>query len=269
MAKKRKSTPGPYLKVMEILRDRITDPDSFPFSLPAIKSLTKLEFHPKVTFLVGENGSGKSTILEAIAIDCGLNPEGGSRNFNFATRASHSSLEQYIRIGKTIANPGDSYFLRAESFFNVSTEIERLDEEPGSGRIIDAYGGKSLHEQSHGESFYALFENRFRENGLYLLDEPEAALSPKRQLEFLALLHAYLIHGGQFVIATHSPIIMAYPEARIYLLDKEGIREVAYTETEHYLITRGFLKDPQSTMKVLFEKQEKPGTDEHESDNEH
>ncbi len=231
MARKRKSSPGPYLLHMELLRDRISDPEAFPYHLPAVHGLTTLMFHPKVTFLIGENGSGKSTVLEAVAAAYGLNPEGGSRNFNFATRASHSPLDECIRLAKTIATPGDSYFLRAESFYNVASEIERLDKEPGGPPIISAYGGRSLHEQSHGESFFALFKNRFRDNGLYLMDEPEAALSPKRQLEFLALLHDYIKRGAQFVIATHSPIIMAYPDARIYLLDGEGIRDIAYTDT--------------------------------------
>ena len=221
----------------------IPDADRFPFNLPALRGLTTLPFHPKVTFLIGENGSGKSTLLEAVAVAYRLNPEGGSRNFNFATRASHSPLDECVRLAKGPAIPGDSYFLRAESFYNVASEIERLDEGPG-GPIIGAYGGRSLHEQSHGESFFALFKNRFRDHGLYLMDEPEAALSPKRQLEFLALLHDYVRRGGQFVIATHSPIIMAYPDARIYLLDGSGVREVAYTDTEHYLVTRGFLAQP-------------------------
>ncbi len=252
MARKRKSNPGPYLLHLELLRDRITNADRFPYNLPAVRGLTTLPFHPKVTFLVGENGSGKSTIMEAIAVACGLNPEGGSRNFNFATRASHSPLDECVRLAKAPALPGDSYFLRAESFYNVASEIERLDKEPGGPPIIGAYGGKSLHEQSHGESFFALFKNRFRDHGLYLMDEPEAALSPKRQLQFLGLLHDYVCRGGQFVIATHSPIIMAYPEARIYLLDGEGVREVAYTDTEHYLVSRGFLSNPRRSLSVLF-----------------
>lgn len=247
-----KSTPGPYLLHLELLRDRIPDPNRFPYDLPAVRGLTTLPFHPKVTFFIGENGSGKSTLLEAIAVECGLNPEGGSRNFNFATRASHSRLGECIRLAKAAAMPGDSYFLRAESFYNVATEIERLDEGPGGGSIIGAYGGKSLHEQSHGESFFALFENRFRDNGLYFMDEPEAALSPKRQLQFLGLLHDYVNRGGQFVIATHSPIIMAYSYARIYLMDTEGVREVAYADTEHFLVTRGFLSNPQRTLGVLL-----------------
>jgi predicted ATPase len=203
-----------------------------------------LAFHPKVTFLIGENGSGKSTLMESIAVAYGLNPEGGSRNFNFATRASHAPFGDCLRLAKAPAIPADSYFLRAESFYNVASEVERLG--------VGGYGERSLHEQSHGESFFALFENRFRDHGLYLMDEPEAALSPRRQMEFLGLLHDYVCRGGQFVIATHSPIIMAYPQARIYLLDGEGIRDVAYAETEHYLITRGFLSNPQRSLAMIL-----------------
>ena len=251
MAKKRKSSPGPYLLYAELVRDRISDPGRYPYSIPAFRGLESLAFHPKVTFLVGENGAGKSTLLEAIAVSWGLNPEGGSRNFSFSTRASHSTLGDCIRLARPPSTPRDSYFLRAESFYNVATEIERLDE--GTGSLIAAYGGKSLHEQSHGESFFALFRDRFGANGLYLMDEPEAALSPTRQIHFLALLHEYVRDGCQFVIATHSPIIMAYPEATIYQLDGTGIRQVAYTETEHYLITRGFLANPARTMSAMFD----------------
>ena len=239
-----------------MLRERIPDASKFPYTLPAVRGLSKLAFHPRVTFLVGENGSGKSTLLEAIAVACDLNPEGGSRNFNFATRASHSPLDECIRLAKTHAQYGDSFFLRAESFFNVASEIERLDSEPGGGpKIIDAYGKTSLHEQSHGESFFALFKHRFGSNGLYLMDEPEAALSPQRQLEFLSLLHDYVGRGGQFIIATHSPIIMAYPDACIYKLDSAGIREVAYEETEHYRVTHAFLNNRKESLDVLMGKE--------------
>ncbi len=247
MARRRPSKPGPFLMHVELLRERIPNPEQYPFSLPVVRNLSKLEFHPKVTFFVGENGSGKSTLLEAIAIECGLNPEGGSRNFNFATRESHSKLHECLRIAKYPGIPGDSYFLRAESYYNVASEIDDLG--PG---ILGGYGGVSLHAQSHGESFFTLFRERFRSNGLYFLDEPEAALSPRRQLEFLVILHDYIRRGGQFVIATHSPIIMAYPDARIYSLDSQGIREVPYLETEHFLITRGFLSNPRRSIEDLL-----------------
>ena len=252
MGTKRNSTPGPYLLHLEMLRDRIADPERYPFNLPAIRALSVLPFHPQVTFLLGENGAGKSTLLEAIAVASGLNAEGGSVNFTFATRASHSPLGECIRLAKALTRPCDSYFLRAETFYNVATEIERLDQGPGGPPIIDGYGGRSLHEQSHGESFFALFKNRFRDNGLYLLDEPEAALSPTRQVEFLVLMHDSIRRGCQFVIATHSPIILAYPEARIHLLDRQGIRDVAYTDTEHYQVTRRFLSNPKRSLETLL-----------------
>ena len=232
---------------MSLLRDRIPDATKFPYTLPAVRGLSTLEFHPKVTFLVGENGSGKSTLMEAVAVACGLNPEGGSRNFNFATRASHSPLDEAIRLVKAPAITGDSFFLRAESYYNVATEVDRLGPE-----ILRSYGSVSLHEQSHGESFFALFRNRFGDNGLYLMDEPEAALSPQRQLQFLVLLHDYLDRGGQFVIATHSPIIMAYPDATIYQLDGAGVRPVAYEETEHYTVTRAFLANRRRSLSILL-----------------
>jgi predicted ATPase len=248
--KKAKAAPGPYLLHLELLRDRVPSFDRFPYSLPAVRGLDCLPFHPKVTFLVGENGTGKSTLLEALAVSVGLNPEGGSPNFAFATRASHSVLDECLRVAKTVRLARDSYFLRAESFYNVATEIERLDE--GSGDILGGYGGRSLHAQSHGESFFALFQNRLRGPGLYLMDEPEAALSPRRQLEFLAVLHEHCGRGSQFVIATHSPIIMAYPDARLYVLNEAGVRDVPYQETDHYLVTRGFLANPRRTLKVLL-----------------
>src|SRR6266851_3435162 len=179
-----------YLVSITLLRDKVTSFTEFPFSIPAIAGLDTIELDRPVTFFVGENGAGKSTLLEAIAIGMGLNPEGGSRNFKFATRQSHSSLSNYLRLARSPRRLRDTYFLRAESYFNVATEIEALDREPGFGPpVINSYGGKSLHEQSHGESFFSLFMNRLGGNGLYFFDEPEAALSPARQLSFLSRLH--------------------------------------------------------------------------------
>ncbi len=226
----------------------------FPFCIPAIGGLDTIEFDRPVTFFVGENGSGKSTLLEAIAIGMRLNPEGGSRNFRFATRESHSRLSDYLRLARSARRVRDSYFLRAESYFNVATHIEELDRDPGAPRIIDSYGGKSLHEQSHGESFFALFMNRLRGHGLYFFDEPEAALSPKRQLAFLSRLHDLVKDGSQFLIATHSPILLAYPDAAIHILDGGPPRRAAYRDTEHYGVTRAFLNDTERMLDILLDR---------------
>lgn len=242
-----------YLLYAELKRDKVPSFDEFPFSIPVVRNLERLEFHPAVTFLVGENGAGKSTLLEAIAIAWGFNPEGGSKNFNFATRETHSPLSQYLRLGKGIKRPKDGYFLRAESFYNVASQIDSLDESPGGPPIKSSYGGKSLHNQSHGESFFALLMERFRGKGLYLLDEPEAALSPTRQMAMLTRMHDLIADKSQFIIATHSPIIMAYPNSQILLVDSDGLKPINYTDTEHYLVTRDFLNRHEKFLKELTE----------------
>ena len=242
-----------FLIQASLRRDKIASLTDYPFSIPAIGNLDQIQFEQPVTFFIGENGSGKSTLLEAIAAAWGLNPEGGSRNFNFATRASHSSLKDYLRLTRSVRRVRDSYFLRAESYFNVATQIELLDEDPfGGPPIIGAYGGKSLHEQSHGESFFALFMNRLGGGGFYIFDEPEAALSPSRQLAFLSRMHELVAQGSQFLIATHSPILMAYPQAEIFLLADEAPCLVAYRETEHYTVTRNFLNRTDQMLRVLL-----------------
>jgi predicted ATPase len=243
------------------VKDRIPDVARYPFSLPAVTGLlNELELHPKVTFFIGENGSGKSTLVEAIALAAGFNAEGGSRNFRFSTRPSESELHTCIRLVRGVHRPRDGFFLRAESYFNVATEIERLDGEPGPAPpILPAFGGRSLHEQSHGESFFALLQNRFRGDGFYVLDEPEAALSPARQLAFLARLNQLVGMGSQFIIATHSPILMAYPEARLLELGQDGIREVAYEDTEHFKVTRDFLLRRERMLRELFSEDARDG----------
>ena len=243
-----------FLVRATLRREKVPSFADFPFSIPAIGGLDTVEFDHPVTFFVGENGSGKSTLLEAIAVGMRLNPEGGSRNFNFATRESHSSLSDYLRLARSARRIRDSYFLRAESYFNVATQIEELDRGGGGARIIDSYGGKSLHEQSHGESFFALFMNRLRGNGLYFFDEPEAALSPKRQLAFLSRLHDLVKDGSQFLIATHSPILLAYPDAAIHVLDGGPPRRIDYRDTEHYGVTRTFLNDTERMLDILLDR---------------
>lgn len=245
---------GALVDMLELDRQRVLDFERYPFSIPALRELDTLRFHPQVTFFVGENGSGKSTLLEAIAIRAGFNAEGGTRNFSFATRRSHSELCEYVRLGRSGRTIRDGFFLRAESYFNLATEIERLDAEPlGGACVIDSYGGRSLHEQSHGESFLALVKHRFGADGLYVLDEPEAALSPARQLSLLAAMHALCAQGSQFVIATHSPLLLAYPEATIYVLDDDGLAATDYDDVDHVQLTRDFLRDPQRYLRHLFE----------------
>jgi predicted ATPase len=247
-SEKMKHASKPYLREISLKREDLP-PNGYPFNLPAIRDLDVLAFHPDVTFLVGENGSGKSTLLEAIAVAWGFNPEGGTINFKFSTRASHSDLYKYLRLVRSHRRPRDGFFLRAESFFNLATNIEQLDAEPSFGPPLTAsYGGRSLHEQSHGESFLTLLLNRFGGNGFYLLDEPEAALSPTRQLAVLRRIHHLVLEGSQFVIATHSPILMAYPQAKILMLEENGFVEVAYEETEHYAVTKEFINNPRQMI---------------------
>jgi predicted ATPase len=244
-----------FVRSVALRRDKVESFDQYPFCLPVVKALTQIDLHAKVTFFVGENGSGKSTLLEAIAISLGFNAEGGSKNFRFGTRRSHSVLHEYLRLAKGFKRPRDGFFLRAESFFNVATEIENLDAEPSFGPpVIDSYGGRSLHEQSHGESFLALMLERFGGQGVYILDEPEAALSPQRQLAVLSRMHDLVRDDSQFVVATHSPILMAYPDACIYRCDEEGLTKVAYQDTEHFKVTRDFLANPERMLRVLMQR---------------
>ncbi|WP_183602517.1 AAA family ATPase [Paenibacillus phyllosphaerae] len=236
------------------MRQQIPAYDRYPFDLAVIRSLQTLEFHPKVTYIVGENGMGKSTLMESIAVAWGFNPEGGTINFSFSTRATHSNLFDYIQLVKGPRRPKDGFFFRAESYYNLATTIDELDSQPSSGRPIkDSYGGKSLHEQSHGESFFAAFVHRFGGNGLYILDEPEAALSPLRQMAMLSRIHELVERNSQFIIATHSPILMAYPDSIIYNLTPDGIEVQALEETDHFLIMKEFLNNKEKMLRELFD----------------
>ena len=246
----RKPTDPPFVQSVTLRRDWIKSFDEFPFSIPAIKNLDTLTLHPRVTFFVGENGSGKSTLLEGIAVAEGFNPEGGSRHAMFKTRDTHSEeLPRTLRLGKGAVRlaRSDGFFLRAESLYNVATYIQ---DQVGQSQ---GYGAVPLHQQSHGELFLTLMTERFSGNGLYLFDEPEAALSPQRQLNFLAALHDLVLRGGQFIIATHSPILMAYPDATIYHFSTAGIAPIEYEETEHYKVTRAFLLRTDLMLKELLD----------------
>ena len=223
-------------------------PQGYLAKLPAVKHLYRskeLEFKNPVTFFVGENGSGKSTLLEAIAVAAGFNPEGGSRDFVFSTRRTHSDLCDLITPIRTIP-PKDGFFLRAESFYNTANYLDE-------NSTMKRYGGVSFHEQSHGESFLSLVTNRFEGNGLYIMDEPEAALSPQRLLTLLVMMDELVKKRSQFIIATHSPIIMAFPGADIIQFSENGMERVSYRETESYRITKQFMDDPERMIKYLFE----------------
>lgn len=232
-----------FLTRVSLKEDDIESFDNYPLSLPFLETFDGLNFHPSVTFIVGENGCGKSTLLEGLAVAWGFNPEGGSINFSFNTVETHSNLDKYLRIARGLKKPRGGFFLRAESFYNVASEVDRLSEEQGGESFIDYYGGKSLHEQSHGESFFSLFMHRFKGNGLYILDEPEAALSPDRQLSFLVRLHELVEKGSQFIIATHSPILMSYPNAEIHQILENELQLTDYEDTAHFQTTQNFLNN--------------------------
>lgn len=229
--------------------------DEYLLDLPIVKFLEQNEivFNKPVTFIVGENGSGKSTLLEAIAVAYGFNAEGGSKNFNFETRNTVSELSDCIRLGKSGVF-SDGFFLRAESFYNFATNIDELDEVPAAAPpIISSYGDISFHKQSHGEGFLALVQNRLNSKGVYLFDEPEAALSPTRIMTLLVEIDRLVKLGSQLIIATHSPMLMAYPDADIIELTDNGLTHKKFYETDHYIVTKEFLNNPDKMLKLLLE----------------
>lgn len=236
-----------FLKRVTLLRENIESFHQYPFSVPAIKSMDALDLKNRVTFFVGENGSGKSTLLEAIADKCDFNTAGGGRNNTYDVYAAESSLANYIRLS-WMPKVSNGFFLRAESFYHFASYMDEVDD---TG--FRDYGGRSLHEQSHGESFLNLFVNRFKGSAIYLLDEPEAALSPARQLAFLRVIHDLVQNEDcQFIIATHSPILLGFPDASILSFDHEKITEVDYESTDHYQITRYFLENRERYLREIF-----------------
>ncbi|MGW4211508.1 AAA family ATPase [Lentzea sp. NPDC004789] len=236
--------------IRQIRVDRAADTHRYPFTLPVVRHLVRnpLELRRPVTFLVGDNGAGKSTLVEAIAVAAGFNAEGGSQSFRFATKATESSLGDHLILSWGVKKPRTGYFLRAESFYNVATEIDRI-----GGGIHASYGGKSLHERSHGESFIDLMTHRFGGRGLYVLDEPEAALSVRGCLVVLRRMQELVDEGSQFVIATHSPILLAAPGAQILEITDGVIDEVAYDAAEPVALTRNFLSEPDRFLRHLLD----------------
>ena len=234
-----------YLKSVDINKHDIPHSD-YIYDLPIVKNFSKINFEFPITIFVGENGLGKSNLIEAIATKYGFNAEGGSRNFNFHTRRTESDLNEYTKLIRGPYMPRDGYFFRSESMYNVASNIDDLG-------ISDAYGGKSLHHQSHGESFLSIFFKRFFGNGLYILDEPEAALSPVSQMSLLIRINELVKKNSQFIIATHSPILLACPNAQILEITESGIIEKSYRDTEHFRVMENFFKDPEATVSRLLE----------------
>jgi len=239
-----------FVTKIKLERDRIDDYHIYPFNIDVVKQFDEIELESPVTFFIGDNGIGKSTFIEALAVSLGLNPEGGSQNFSFHTMNTHSNLSDYLRVS-TYDRPVTKFFLRAESFYNVASEIVHISEEGGQGPLYDTYGG-NLHECSHGEAFLKLIQNRFYDRGLYILDEPEAALSPQSQLSLLCLIDDLVKNGSQFIIATHSPILIAYRDGKILDLN-QNFQEVNYKDTNIYQLYKMFLEDHEGMQHRLLD----------------
>jgi predicted ATPase len=242
----------PYLLKATFRPDAAIDFARYPFNIPAVQEIGNIEFHPGVTFFVGENGAGKSTVLEGLALALGFSPEGGTLNVRLSsTEDSTSTLHSVLRLARSVPKFRDSFFLRAETLYNLATYMD-ADPRPAG------YGERRMHRQSHGELFLAVLVNKLKGQGLYLLDEPEAALSPTRQLAALRAMHGLVLRGSQFIIATHSPILLSYPGAKIYQFDSAGLAEVNYEDLEHVVVTRDFLNNREMRVKALLDDVEGP-----------
>ncbi len=241
----------PFFRRVEPHPDGIPASGAFPLGLPLVQGFRGFDLHPAVTFLVGENGSGKSTFLEAIAVRAGFPETGGPLSRDSFVRDLDGGLHDYLRLQRSHRTPADGFFLRAEAFFGLATDLDaRSLDEPW---VLDAYGAKSLNERSHGEAFLQLIQERFRWESLFVLDEPEAALSPQRQLVLLKEMDILVRGGCQFLVATHSPILMAYPDAWIYALDAGRFERTSWEDTDHVRTTRAFLDRPAAFLRHLEE----------------
>lgn len=254
-------TTGPILDKITLTKPKSRlVANQYPFTVPVIKNLKSFTFKNRITFLVGENGTGKSTLLESIAIKAGFGSEGGNKNISFQTGLKEKYtdselLAQHLKLSWR-QKPRYGYFFRAETFFNIANHLEAMSHQYGTSpqEVFTPYGGKSLHDQSHGESFLSFFKNQVKQEGFFILDEPEAALSPQRQLSLLVIMHEALKQPNtQLIIATHSPILLGFPNADIYSLDGEKLEPISLHQTSHYLITKSFLENPDSYIKRLFD----------------
>lgn len=234
----------PFIKEIILDREKIPNTQVYPYTIPALKNFESLRFHPDVTFIVGENGSGKSTLVEAIALSQGFGFDGGTKGVQYDPGEQATDLHLHLKSVKSFSKPDNYYFLRAETFYKVASYLAEID----PGRKY----GEHLHEFSHGEAFMKTLE-KLGKKGLYIFDEPEAALSPSRQLAALAKINELAQHSNcQFIIATHSPILLAYPHSTIYRLDETGIKNVRYEETEHFLVTKEFLNNYKNVLRDLL-----------------
>lgn len=235
-----------FVRSAEILWNEVPNADAYPFNIPAIASLDAIRFNKGVTFFCGENGTGKSTLLEAVGIAFGFNPEGGSRNYTFSTRPTHSELHDFIRLDRSLYRPLDGYFVRSDTLFNLISATDELEDDQRY------YGGVSLHARSHGESIMALITRRFRPEGFYILDEPETGLSQSGQIALLCELTRLRDAGCQLIIATHSPILLALPGATVYQFD-DDVREIDAKDSLEWIMMQRFMDDPDAAVRAFLE----------------
>lgn len=247
-----------FVEAFELKEEGISEEQwkHYPYAIPCVKKMGRLEMHPAVTFLIGENGSGKSTLLEAMAVRLGFSAEGGSRNYQFSSRDTHSNLHEHLRLSRRPGREYDHFFLRAESFYPLMSKVEEYETSDAFHTPYTSWGGTTPHERSHGEAFLTLLTKRMSGDGLYLFDEPEAALSPKRQMSALVRIHDLVMEHSQFIIATHSPILLAYPHSVIYECGEHGIRPVKYEDTDIFRTMRDFLMRHEKMVAMLLEEQD-------------